>query len=139
MDTEWRRGAAQLKNKLKNTWADYYKTVKGNAGTGEIRRTMNADSILIKLVPAESPMISITTKIDSTANSDRIPMTSAKLKKVDPVDQAIINLVAPKTKTDMEMQIEEKKAKVELFKSFEGRKPEEFKEVLEIIKTFNFK
>ena len=130
--------AAQLKNNWKNTLADYYKTVRGNAGTGETRRTMNVASILKKLVPAESPMISITTKIDSTANSNEIPMPSAKRKRVDPVDQAIINLVTPKTKTDIEMQIEEKKAKVKIFKSIEGRKPKEIKEVLEINKDFQF-
>ena len=34
-DTEWRWEAAQLKNKWKNALTDYYKTVRGNAGTGE--------------------------------------------------------------------------------------------------------
>ena len=47
-DTKWRWEAAHLKNKWKNTLADYYKTVKGNAGTGETRRTMNVASILKK-------------------------------------------------------------------------------------------
>ncbi len=68
----------QLKNKWKNVLQDYYKTVKGNAGTGEIRRTMNVGQNLKELVPADSPIISNATQIESTNSTDDIPLPSAK-------------------------------------------------------------
>ena len=149
-NNEWRWEITQLKNKWKNVLQDYYKTVKGNAGTGEIRRTMNVGSILKELVPAESPMISNATQIESTNSVDDVPMPSAKKRKLDTFEKTVIDLVAPKQKSDLEIQIEERKVaveerrlvlqekqtKVDLINGMKGRSPAEMKEVLAIYNEF---
>ena len=135
----WRWDAKQIKNKWKNILADYYKVKKENATTGEVRRTLSVMSILDELVPDGSPMLNSNT-IDSKADDD-MSLPPPKKRKLDPVDQAIISHLTPKvqSKSDVEIKLELTKAKVDLFKSFQSKSPEEIKSVLELYNDFEMK
>ena len=136
---DWRWDAKQIKNKWKNILADYYKVKKENATTGEVRRTLSVMSILDELVPDGSPMLNSNT-IDSKADDD-MSLPPPKKRKLDPVDQAIISHLTPKvqSKSDVEVKLELTKAKVDLFKSFQSKSPEEIKSVLELYNDFEMK
>ena len=63
-----------------------------------------------------------------------------KRRKVEPLDQAILEVFGQtqkKSMSEQEIQLEMTKTKVDLFKSFDFKYPKEIKEVLEIYKDFD--
>ena len=122
--------------------SDYYKIITGNADTGAARRCRPVDSLLNDMVPWGSPIVNRqnldTSTPPSNENAEDKEPTKKKRKTLDPIEQFKINKLSPDAspKSAEEIQIEKVKAKVDLFKSFHGRRPEESKEMLDLYKDF---